>query len=167
MPGVLTVALGDVVAFRAAALPPAAFSGGEGLGVDGDFVRHHKGGVEPNAELADDVHVLLAAVLLFEVQGAALGDGAQVVFQLFRRHADAVVFNGNGSGVFVVGQMDEQLFRLAGVVGELDEMPLVQSIAGVGNQLPQENLLVGIDGIDHHIQQLFGFCFKFFGCHKE
>ena len=63
------------------------------------MVGHHKGGVEAHAELADDVGGVLPAVLLLgqlllELEGAAAGDGAQVLLQLLLRHADAIVGDG-------------------------------------------------------------------------
>ena len=67
------------------------------------MVGHHEGGVEAHAELADDVGGVLPAVLLLgqlllELEGAAAGDGAQVLLQLLLRHADAVVGDGQGAG---------------------------------------------------------------------
>ncbi len=70
------------------------------------MVGHHEGGVEAHAELADDVGGVLPAVLLLgqlllELEGAAAGDGAQVLLQLLLRHADAVVGDGQGAGNLV------------------------------------------------------------------
>ena len=58
-----------------------------------DLVRHHEGGIEADAELADQGHVLLgvARELVKEGGGARARDGAEIVDQLLPAHADAVV----------------------------------------------------------------------------
>uniref|UniRef100_UPI0040284E1E hypothetical protein n=1 Tax=Faecalibacterium sp. TaxID=1971605 RepID=UPI0040284E1E len=43
---------------------------------------------------------------------------------------------------------------------------LVDGVRGVGDQLPQENFLVGVDLVDQHIHQLFALCLKFFLGHS-
>ena len=53
---------------------------------DGDLIRHHKGGVEAHAELADNIHVRVFLLqLLPELISTAGGDDAQVVLQLVFR----------------------------------------------------------------------------------
>ena len=42
-----------------------------------------------------------------------------------------------------------------GLIGQL-----VHGIGGIGDDLPEENLLVGIDGVDHQVQQTLGLCPK-------
>ena len=37
--------------------------------------------------------------------------------------------------------------------------------AGVGDDLPQEDLLVGVDGVDHQVHQTLGFRFELLLCH--
>ena len=46
------------------------------------------------------------------------------------------------------------------IVCECQIFKLVQSIRGVGNQLPQEDLLVGVKGMNDDIQKLRYLCFE-------
>ena len=163
---VLFVSLGDGVTLSTGALPLPGSVAAEGAADHGDAAGNHEGGVEAHAELTDDVDVL-GFVVLLEVQAAAAGDGAQVLFQLFPGHADAVIGQSQGA-VFLVQLQQDLIILLFGgdaVVGQALEIELVDGVTGVGDQLTQENLLVGIDGMDHHVQQLFAFGLKFFYSH--
>ncbi len=100
-------------------------------------------------ELADEVGILLLVTgqRLKEGTGAGLGDGAQIVDHLLAVHADAVIGNGDGAGLFVEGQVDLQLLVafVQGIIRKCLEPQLVAGIGGVGDQLTQEDLLVGIE----------------------
>src|SRR5690606_30844857 len=63
-----------------------------------------------NAELADQLRVLLlvAGKVLHEVGGTRLGDGAEVGDHLLATHANTVVFEGDGLGLFIEGQANLQ-----------------------------------------------------------
>ena len=147
--------------------PPSAAVGlpGERLGFAvcaggyRNFFGHHERGVEAHAELADDVHVfaLLLGVLGFELEAAGVRDGAQVGFQLFARHADARVGNGDGARILVEGDVDGKIVLRNGDggIGEALEIELVYCVGRVGNQLAQEDFLVGVDGVDHQVEELF------------
>ena len=158
---------GHLVAVHTGGLPLPGLVRAVGLGDDSDLVGHHEGGVEADAELADDVDVLVLVVLL-EVQGAGVGDGAQVLFQLRFGHADAVVLHRQDAVFLVAGDQDAEiaLVHAHGGVGQALIIQLVDGVRGVGDQLPQENFLVGVDGVDHHIHQLFALCLKFFLGHS-
>ncbi|CAN3986065.1 D-cysteine desulfhydrase, partial [Dysosmobacter welbionis] len=98
----IPLAFGDGVAVGAGGLPHPGGVGAVLPRHHGDVVRHHKGGVEAHAELADDVGVLgVVPHLLLELVGAGGGDDAQVVLQVLLVHADAVVGDGQGP-VFLV-----------------------------------------------------------------
>ena len=129
------------------------------LGNDGDGVGHHEGGVEAHAELADDVDVLLLFHGLLECQGAGLGDGAQVLLHVGAVHADAVVGDGQGPLLLVGGNGDLEITAAEAdiAVGQGGIGQLVDGIGGVGDDLSQEDLLVGVDGVDHHIHQTLAF----------
>jgi len=43
---------------------------------------------------------------------------------------------------------------------------LVHGVTGVGDQFPEEDLPVSVDGIDHQVQQPFGFGLELFGSHE-
>ena len=123
-----------------------------------DLVGDDKGAVETHAELTDQGRVLLLVTgqVLHEVGGARLGDGAQVGDHIVAAHADAVVFEGNGLGFFV--EADANFQRIAAFqqlrLGQRFEAQLVGGIRGVGDQFAQEDFLVGIQGVDHEVQQL-------------
>ena len=70
---------------------------------DLDAVGDHEGGIEADAELADQRHILarIAGQLLHEGRGAGAGDGAEIVDQLVMVHADAVVGDGERVLIFV------------------------------------------------------------------
>ena len=145
-----------------------------GPGGDGHLIGHHKGRVEAHAELSDDVHIALALAgvlgghVFFKLEGTALGDGAQIFLQFVMGHADAVVRDGQGTGDLIGGEGDLELVPLHPhlVVGEGFVGQLVNGVAGVGDELPQENLLMGVDGVDHQVQQPVGFGLKFLLFHR-
>ena len=163
---IFLVGLGDGVALSTGALPLPGGVAAKGAADHGDSAGNHEGGVEAYAELTDDVDVL-GLVVLLEVQAAAAGDGAQVLLQFFLGHADAVIGQGQGAVCLVQLQQDLVILFLGGdaVVGQALEIELVDGVAGVGNQFAQEDLLVGVDGMDHHVQQLFAFGLEFFYSH--
>ena len=53
------------------------------------------------------------------------------------------------------------------VIGEALVAELVAGVAGVGDDLPQENFLMGVDGVDHQVQQPLGLRLKLFLCHEN
>jgi hypothetical protein len=130
-------------------------------GLDGDAVGHDVAAVEAHAELADELGValLIAREAAHEVLGAGLGDGAQVVDGLLRAHADAVVPDGEGAGLFVNQDAHVQVGRVfiqGGVVERL-KAQLVAGVGRVGDQLAQEDFLVGVQRVGDEVQQLLDF----------
>ena len=73
-----------------------------GAGVDGHLVRHHEGGVEAQAEMADDL-VLVGLVFIFvqEILGAGKGDLVDVLLHLALGHAKSVVLHHDGAVLLV------------------------------------------------------------------
>ena len=138
-------------------------------GNDGDLVSHHEGGIKAHAELADDIGVRggVAVQLLPELETAGGGDDAQIVLQLLPVHADAVIADGQQTLLLVQHQLDGKLVPANAhlIVGEAEIAQLVDGVGGVGDDLPQEDLLVGVDGVDHQIQQPFGLRLEFFSFH--
>ena len=128
-----------------------------------DVLRHHKGGIEAHAELADDVHIGVLLQLLLEGQGAALGDGTQVLLHFVPGHADAVVGDGQQAVLLVRFQGNGKVAAVQThvLVGQRLIGQLVNGVGGVGDDLPQEDLLVGVDGVDHQIKQPFALRLKF------
>ena len=162
------VGLREGVAFHACAFPLPGLLLALSARNDGDLLRHHERGIEAHAELADNVNVV-ALVLGLEIQRAGLGDGAQILFQLVLGHADAVVRHGKGAAVLVHRQMDLQILLVDadGGVGQALEIPLVAGVGGVGDQLAQKDLPVGVNGIDHQVQQLFALGLELMHCHDR
>ncbi len=164
--GAVALALGllDGVALDAIGFPGPSLVAAVGLRHHAHGLRHHERAVEAHAELADDVDVvaLLLGVLLFEGHGVGMGDGAQVAVQVLLRHADAVVGHGDGAGVLVEGDVDAELVlrQLDAGVGEAFEVQLVDGVRRVGDELAQEDLAVGVDGVDHQVEQLLALCLE-------
>ena len=138
---------------RQASLAPGA------AGVDGDFVRDHEGRVEADAELADEGGGFLARVLrgklVQEGLGAGAGDGAEAFGQVFAGHADAVVREGQRLGVRIDRDLDRERRAVLDEFGLGDRFvaQLLAGVGGVGDELADENLPVGIDRMDHEMQQ--------------
>ena len=123
-----------------------------------DAVGDDETAVEAHAELADEVGVLLlvALELRHELARAALGDGAQVRHGFVGAHADAVVADRQRLGVGVEGHPNLEVRRVfvqRRIVERL-ETQLVTGVRCVGNQLTQEDLLVGVQRVRDEVQDL-------------
>ncbi len=128
------------------------------------LVGDDEGGIEAHAELADQAGVLLliAGQPREEFARAGLGDGAEVVDHLVAAHADAVVAHGQGARFLVKSDADGHVrvvFEQCSVMQPL-ETQLVACVGSVGNQFAQENLAVGIQRMDHQVQQLLYLCLE-------
>jgi len=102
------------------------------------------------------VFLLVAAQAAHEVLGAALGDGAQVLDRLGLAHADAVVADGEGFGLGVKAHAHFQrrcVLKQRRVVERLKAQP-VAGVGGVGDELAQEDVFVGIQRMRDQMQQL-------------
>ena len=152
------------VALDAVGLPGEGFGLAVCAGGYGNFFGDHERGVEAHAELADDVYIfaLLLGVFGLELEAAGMSDGAQVGFQLFAGHADARVGNRDGASVLVERHVDGKIVlgNGDGGVGEALEVELVNRVGCVGDKLAQEDFLVGVNGVDHQIKELFAFRFE-------
>ena len=133
------------------------------------MIADHESGVEAYTELTNDVDVFLGFVILFESQRTTAGDGAQVVFQILLGHADTIIRNGEGAGFLVHRQPDLKILPVHAdtLIGQRTVIELINGITGIGNQLTEKNLPMGIDGIDHQVKQTFGFRLEFFFCHND
>src|SRR5258708_38537364 len=80
--------------------------------------------------------------------------GSQLTYSL--GHTNAGISDGEGLVLLVWDDVDAEV--LAGIeltrVGEGLISDLVKSIRAVGNQLSQEDLLVGVDGVDDEGEKL-------------
>ncbi len=130
-----------------------------------DVVGDHEDAVEADAELADEVRVLLgvAGELREEVFGSGAGDGAKVRDQVLLVHADAGVGDGKDFILFVEFKVDAGIEgkRLVLVLDEGEMAELVERIGGVGDQLAEEDLRVRVERVDDELQELTDFGLKF------
>ncbi len=126
--------------------------------VDHDVVGDHEGGIEADAELADQRLGLLARVLgrqLVEKSlGAGAGDGAEARGQVLARHADSIV--GDGQRLLVRVQRDGDDERPAlNQFGPGDRLvaEFFAGVGGIGDEFADKDFPVGIDRMDHEMQQ--------------
>ena len=108
--------------------------------------RHHEAGIEAQAEVADD-GVAFMLVLLQELLGTGEGHLVDVATHLIGRHADAVVTDGEGLGLPVDADPDHPLGTLVAVPGHGRQAAFVDGIEAVADQLPEEDLMAGVDGL--------------------
>ena len=165
---VVLVGLGQGIALDAFGLPLPGGVRALRAGNNGDFGRHHERRVEADTELADDVDVI-ALVFGLEIQRAGARDGAEVLFELLFGHADAVVADGQRAAVLVGLDVDVQivLADAHGGIGQAHEIALVAGVRRVGDQLAQKDFAVGVDRIDHQVEQFFALGLKLTHCHAE
>ena len=167
----ILLGLGDRVAVRAGGDPLVRLVGAVGFGDDGDLIGHHEGGIEADAELTDDVDggVLLLFLVesVLEAERAAAGDDAEVLLELFLRHADAVVGDGDRARFLVHVDADLEVAALHAdvLIRERTVAELVDRVGRVGDDLTQEDFLVRVDRVDHHVQELLGLRFELLLCH--
>ncbi|GLE50705.1 hypothetical protein ATCCBAA256_02920 [Mycobacterium montefiorense] len=125
-----------------------------------DLVGHHERRVEADTELTDQLLrgrlVLGLPKLLAQLGGARLGQRADQTDDLVARHADAVVADGQRAGVFVHVDLDVEVRRVDVeiLVAKRLKPKFVQCVRSVRDQLPQKRVLVGVDRVDHQIQEL-------------
>ena len=157
------------VAVHAGGLPAIGLIAAVFLCHHGDLIGHHECGVETHAELADDIGIrcLLSLQLALKLKAAAVGDHTQMVFQLTLVHADAVIADGQRAIFLIRRQDDAEIIPVQAhlIICQSQIAQLVDGVGGVGNDLPQEDLLVGIDGVDHQIQQPLGLRLELFLSH--
>ena len=127
-----------------------------GKGVDGDLLGDHKGGIEAQAEMADDAANL---VLVFFEEFARAGEGnlVDVAIEFVFGHTDTVVNHLEGFGGLVQFnahfQVVERKFEVARICQGLH---LLLRIHGVGDQLAQENLVIRVEEFLDDRENIFG-----------
>ena len=128
------------------------------LARDRDPVGDEEGGVEPDPEHPDHVDVVLLgrAERLHEVGRAGPGDCPEVADHVLLGHADAGVAHGQCLVVGIVLDLHLQLLRLAEQfrLGHAEEAYLVERVGRVGYQLAEEDVLVGVEGVDDDVEHL-------------
>ena len=155
------------VALYALGLPYIRLLFAECQRLDCNTLGNHECGIEADTELPDDLVIFCQIVLFLELERAAVGDRAQMLLHFRLGHADTVIGNGQGASILVHSQCDLEvgLVHAHAVVRQRLEIQLINGIAGVGDQFAEKDLLMGIDRMDHHVHQFFGFCLKLFLFH--
>ena len=125
-------------------------------GLHHDPVGHHEHRIEADAELADQLEVVvpLARELLEEPPGARARDGAQVLDQVLAVHADAVVADREQPLGLVGQDADLELGVVAQQLG-LAQRPVAELVARVrrvADQLAQEDLALLVERVDDQIE---------------
>ena len=116
-----------------------AFCAGEGI--DGDFIRDHKGGIEAQTKVADNAALVIALVILQEFFGTGESDLVDVLFDFLGRHADAVIGKTNLFCFFIQRDGDTIVAFLVGV----KHFFFGDGITAVGNHFADEDVLIGIE----------------------
>ncbi|MNC69335.1 hypothetical protein D3C75_1200140 [compost metagenome] len=111
---------------------------------------------------------VLGFIILLERKRAAVRNNTQVVLQLFLRHPDPGIGNRQCPASFIGSYFNVVILFIKhqSLVGQCFVIDFVDGIACIRDQLPQENLPLCIDGVNHHFQQSFGFGFKLFFGHE-
>ena len=139
--------------------PAPGFVGSSPAGVDDDLVRDHERRIEADAELPDERGSFLARVfrrkLVQEGLGAGAGDGAKPLRQVFAGHANAIVRKGERLGVGIDRDLDRERRAVLDQLrlGDQFVAELLAGVGRIGDELADENLPVGIDRMDHEVQQ--------------
>ena len=150
---------GDAEGALAVGRPAPGLTCPGGTRFDHDLVGDHEGRIEADAELADESRSFLARFLrrqpVEEGLGAGTGDGAEPLGQIVAAHADAVVRDGQRLGVGIEGDGDGEGRAVGDQVGPGDRLvaQLLAGVGGVGDELADENVAVGIDRVDHQMQK--------------
>ena len=121
-----------------------------------DAVGHHEARIEAHTELADELGRDLAFLFadgLEELARARARDGPDVLHHLLARHADAVIPHAERARGSIRLEANLQLTGGRQLwTGDGLEAHFVEGVRGVGDQLPQEDVLMGVKGMDHEVQ---------------
>jgi hypothetical protein len=129
------------------------------LGNDNHLLGNEVGGVETDTELTNHGDISTSGQGLHELLGSRASNGSQVVDHVGLGHTDTRVHKSQGL-VGLVGQdVDEEVgFSIQHtLVSQGLVTDLVKSIRRVGDQLPQEDFLVGVESVDDQAHQLVDF----------
>mmetsp|Transcript_68534 Transcript_68534/g.149130 ORF Transcript_68534/g.149130 Transcript_68534/m.149130 type:complete len:296 (+) Transcript_68534:2199-3086(+) len=128
----------------------------EALRDNPDLLGDKVGAVEADPELADHGHVRSRGHGLHESFGAGLGDGAQVGHELVASHADARILDCDRPLIPVGRNIDVELWLYCQLLRARSGLVLnlVHRIGGIRDQLAEEDLFVGVEGVDDEAHQL-------------
>ena len=118
-----------------------------GKGIDGHQIGHHKGAVEAQSEVTDDL-VIVGLVFIFCQKSFRAGkrDVVDVLSDLVRCHADAVVGHSDRPVRGADNNIDPRLVVLGeGIVAhDVKLFKFGDGVASVGDQLSVENIVVAV-----------------------
>ena len=156
----------DGIAFRSFGFPFPCFIRAESARHDGHFGSNHKGRIETDTELTDNID-LLGRIVGLEIQRTASRDRTEIVLQLILGHTDTVIQNTKRARFLIGNQRDRKIIgrNTDGFIGKTFETELVHRIGRIADQFTEKNLLIGINGIYHQVKKLLAFCLKLFYCH--
>ena len=139
-----------------------------GKRLDSHFLRDHESRVESQAEMADDVLIL---VLLEELTGGRERDLIDVPVDFLISHTDTGINDPQRLGLLVKLDAHLKLAKLALEVSvRCDGLHLLRSVHCVRDQLPQENLVIRIEKLLDDREYVLGrhsnLSFVAFCCHN-
>ena len=155
-PGVFLAGRGDFKSGAAGRRPAPDLVGAGAAAEHLDALGHHEGGIEADAELADQAGAVLGlGQPRQEGFGAGAGDGAEIVDQLLAVHADAGIDHAQRIGRLVGHDADFGRLAVRDQLGVCDRLiaQLVAGVRGVRDQFAQENIGFRIDRMHHQVQQ--------------
>ena len=137
------------------------------------FISDHERRIETDAELSNQFRrkiLFVFSQLLQKLLRAGTRDCTNVVLNFLRRHADTVVAYCQRLSVFIDNQLDFPLRIIAkqAFILQRVETDAVNGVRRIGNQFPQEDLLVRIQRVNDQIQQFLNFCLELtWFCHTN
>ena len=108
---------------------------------------HHKGRVETQAKLTDDL-IGIFGVFEFLHKFCCAGECnlIDVLFDLFGGHPETFVGDGDGLLFLVESHLHGDVSEFAGVLTKRSQsLDFLRSVYRVGDEFPKENLMVGIE----------------------
>ena len=86
-----------------------------------------------------------------------------MVLEVFLGHANAIILDLKPTFVLIDRKENLMVFRrVFSFARNGEETVFINRVTRVRNQFAKENFLVGINGVDHQVQKLFGLGFKLF-----
>ena len=125
---------------------------GRNLNLISDQVR----GVEAHAELPNHANVSPGREGLHEGLGSGFGDGSEIVDEVGLGHSDSRVLDGQRVVGLVGDELDLELGLGIedGAVRERLVADFVEGIGRVGDELAEEDFLVGVESVDDQREEL-------------
>jgi hypothetical protein len=162
----------DGVSSVTAALPFPGVLLARPAGDESDLVGNHEPRIKTHTELPDQFrrHFRFLRLLqcLRKFPRATFGNGADEPNEFLAAHANPIVAHAKGSRGLVGLNANFGILSEPGQsgVGQGFEPKLVEGVGSIRDKLPQEDVFVGINRMDHQIQQLarLGLKFVLFYC---